>query len=95
VRRDVWQAVGGYDESMRFAEDWDLHIRAQLAVGLVPHQLPHPRWFYRQHAGPRASHEGIANLPNLQRYWRGHTRESVLAGARNWGAWCAERMVAA
>jgi glycosyltransferase involved in cell wall biosynthesis len=88
VRRDVWQAVGGYDETMRFAEDWDLHIRAQLAVGLVPHQLPHPRWFYRQHPGPRASHEGIANLPNLQRYWRGHTRESALAGSRNWGAWC-------
>jgi hypothetical protein len=53
--------------------------------------LPHPRWFYRHHPGPRASAEGIANLPELQRYWRGHTRESVLAGSRTWGAWCAER----
>jgi glycosyltransferase involved in cell wall biosynthesis len=94
VRRDVWQAVGGYDESMRFAEDWDLHIRAHLAVGLVPHQLPHPRWFYRQHAGPRASHEGIANLPNLQRYWRGHTRESVLEQSRSWGNWLNDLAVA-
>jgi glycosyltransferase involved in cell wall biosynthesis len=95
IRKALWATVGGYDETMRFAEDWDFFIRAQLAVGLVPYQLPHPRWFYRMHSGQRASAEGIANLSELQRYWRGHTRESVLAGSRNWGAWCAERMVAA
>jgi glycosyltransferase involved in cell wall biosynthesis len=95
IRRDLWSAVNGYDETLRFAEDWDLYIRAQLAVGLVTHQLTEPRWYYRQHAGPRASNEGIANLSNLQRYWRGHTRESVLAGSRNWGAWCAERQTVA
>jgi glycosyltransferase involved in cell wall biosynthesis len=94
-RRDLWASVGGYDETMRFAEDWDLHIRAQLAVGLVPHQLSSPLWHYRQHAGPRASAEGIRRLPELQRYWRGHTRESVLDGSRNWGDWCAEQMAAA
>jgi glycosyltransferase involved in cell wall biosynthesis len=93
-QKALWQAVGGYDESMRSAEDWDLYIRAQLAVGLVPHQLPEPRWYYRMHAGPRASSEGIAKLPNLQKYWRGHTRESVLAGSRSWGQWCAERTMA-
>jgi glycosyltransferase involved in cell wall biosynthesis len=95
IRRDLWSAVNGYDETLRFAEDWDFIIRAQLAVGLVPHQLPEPRWFYRMHSGQRASAEGIANLSDLQRYWRGHTRESVLAGSRSWGQWCAERMVAA
>jgi GT2 family glycosyltransferase len=94
-RRDLWASVGGYDETMRFAEDWDLHIRAHLAVGLVPHQLSQPLWHYRQHAGPRASHEGMKRLPDLQRYWRGHTRESVLARSRSWGQWNAERMVAA
>jgi glycosyltransferase involved in cell wall biosynthesis len=94
-RRDLWASVGGYDETMRFAEDWDLHIRAHLAVGLVPHQLSQPLWHYRQHAGPRASAEGIRRLPELQRYWRGHTRESVLDGSRNWGDWCAEQMAAA
>jgi glycosyltransferase involved in cell wall biosynthesis len=94
-QKALWAAVGGYDESMRFAEDWDLHIRAQLAVGLVPHQLPSPLWHYRQHKGPRASSEGIARLPELQRYWRGHTRESALAGARSWGQWNAERMAVA
>jgi glycosyltransferase involved in cell wall biosynthesis len=95
LRRDMWASVGGYDETLRFAEDWDLYIRAQLAVGLVSHQLSQPLWFYRQHSGQRASHEGMAHLSELQRYWKGHTRESVLAGSRNWGAWCAEQTVAA
>ena len=94
-RRSLWEAVGGYDETMRSAEDWDLYIRAQLAVGLVPHQLPSPRWYYRMHAGPRASRIGMARLPDLQAYWRGHTKESVLARSRTWGQWCAERGVAA
>lgn len=95
IRRDVWAAVEGYDESMRYAEDWDLYVRAQQVVGLVPHQLPEPLWFYRQHAGVRASDHGIARLHYLKAYWRGHTRESVLARARTWGDWCAERGVAA
>jgi glycosyltransferase involved in cell wall biosynthesis len=94
-RRATWDAVGGYDETMRSAEDWDLYVRAQLVVGLVPHQLPTPRWYYRMHDGPRASARGMAQLPDLQAYWRGHTRESALGRTRNWGAWCAQRGIAA
>jgi glycosyltransferase involved in cell wall biosynthesis len=92
-RKSLWEAVGGYDETMKSAEDWDFYIRAHLAVGLVPHQimLPGVYWWYRVHDGARASASGIAKLPELQRYWRGHTRESVLAGSRSWGQWCAER----
>lgn len=95
IRRDVWDAVGGYDETMRSAEDWDLYIRAQLAVGLVPHQLSEARWHYRQHDGTRASEHGMRRLTHLRRYWREHTRESVLNRSRTWGAWCAERGLAA
>jgi GT2 family glycosyltransferase len=87
MKRELWDAVGGYDETMRFAEDWDLHVRAQLAVGLVPHQLGAPLWFYRKH-GPSASTAGIKRLPDLRRYWEGHTRESVTARSRSWGEWC-------
>ena len=95
-RRTLWDAVGGYDETMRSAEDWDLYIRAQLAVGLVPHQIMVPGlyWWYRVHNGPRASDIGRAQLPDLQAYWRGHTRESVLASSRTWGQWCRERAAA-
>ena len=94
-RVDLWAAVGGYDESMRSAEDWDLYIRAQLVVGLVPYQLPEPRWFYRQHDGPRASRAGMAKLGELQAYWRGHTRENVMARSRNWSQWCEAKGLAA
>jgi glycosyltransferase involved in cell wall biosynthesis len=95
-RRTLWDAVGGYDVTMRSAEDWDFYIRAQLAVGLVPFQIKVPGlyWWYRMHNGPRASTAGMAQLAEFQRYWRGHTRESALGRTRSWGAWCAEAVAA-
>lgn len=30
---DVWRGVGGYDESLRFADDWDFAIKVQSRVG--------------------------------------------------------------
>jgi glycosyltransferase involved in cell wall biosynthesis len=94
-RKELWAAVGGYDETMRSAEDWDLYIRAECVVGLVPFQLAQPLWHYRQHAGVRASAHGMERIRYLRAYWQGHTRETVLARSRSWGQWCAERKVAA
>lgn len=48
VRRDLLVADGGFDESMRFATDWDRWIRLVLAgsrVGLVPEPLATYRLF--------------------------------------------------
>lgn len=95
IRREVIDAVGGHDETMHFAEDWDLYIRAELAVGLVPHQLKAPRWFYRVHDGPRMSTMGMAGIRDLREYWRGHTRETALGKTRSWGAWCEAKGLAA
>ena len=95
VKRSVWEAVGGLDETMRCAEDWDFYVRAERAVGLVPHQLKEPRWCYRVHDGPRMSNRGRSMLGELQAYWRGHTKESVLARSRTWGAWCGAKGLAA
>lgn len=97
-RRTLWDAVGGYDVTMRSAEDWDFYIRAHEAVGLLPYQIREPNdlyWYYRMHSGQRASSEGIKRIRYLRAYWQGHTRETALAGSRSWGAWCAEREVAA
>jgi glycosyltransferase involved in cell wall biosynthesis len=96
-QRALWDAVGGYDVTMRSAEDWDFYIRAERAVGLVPHQLTDPDlfWYYRAHSGVRASAEGVQRIRYLRAYWQNHTRESALSRSRSWGEWCAERGVAA
>lgn len=96
-KRELWDAVGGYDVTMRSAEDWDFYIRAQEVVGLVPHQLfvEDLYWHYRVHDGHRASSDGIKRLRFLQSYWQGHTAETARAGSRSWGAWCAEQGIEA
>jgi glycosyltransferase involved in cell wall biosynthesis len=92
-RRSLWDALGGYDETMRSAEDWDFFVRAQLGVGLTVHQLPAPRWYYRMHAGPRASHAGMSQIKSLQAYWRGHRKDNL--GQRTWASWLQEQGKAA
>ena len=74
---ELWRAVGGYDEGLRWSEDWDFYVRAQVAVGLRPMQFTAALWFYRQHAGPRMSTEGAKHLGELQKHMRSHTRDSV------------------
>jgi glycosyltransferase involved in cell wall biosynthesis len=70
IRRDLWLAVGGLRD-LACAEDWDFYVRAQAAVGLVPHQIPAPLWNYRQHDAPgRRTHEGQHMLPTYQAEWR-------------------------
>ena len=49
IRREDWSRVGGFDESVRWAEDYDLWVRI-LAGGGTAIELPKPRYFYRQHA---------------------------------------------
>lgn len=96
-RRTLWDAVGGYDVTMRSAEDWDFYIRAQLAVGLKPYQIITQRiyWYYRQHDGQRASAEGVKQLPLLRQYWHGHTATTALQRSRSWGAWLQSQQGAA
>jgi glycosyltransferase involved in cell wall biosynthesis len=83
MKRELWDAVGGYDETMRYAEDWDLHIRAQLAVGLVrPISC-------RTRCGPTAStararaRRASRRYRSLRKYWKGHTKRT---SARERGA---------
>lgn len=71
VRRDLWVAVNGFRCDMACGEDWDFYVRAQVAVGLVPHQIPAALWNYRQHSHPeRMTRHGQEFLPGYQAEWR-------------------------
>lgn len=49
LRKEAWEAVGGYDESMRSGnEDWDLWIRL-AAAGFGAVQVREPLFRYRKH----------------------------------------------
>lgn len=48
MKRKLFDQVGGYDESMRLAEDMDLYTRFLLA-GHRPHYLPGPLYLHRFH----------------------------------------------
>ena len=74
---ELWRAVGGFDEALRYAEDWDFFVRAQVAVGLKVMQFSEPLWFYRQHDGSRMSREGQRHVESLKAHMRSHTRESI------------------
>jgi glycosyltransferase involved in cell wall biosynthesis len=53
VRRRVWDALGGFDESLRSGEDVDFAWRAQLA-GFALTAAPSAVVFYRVETAPRA-----------------------------------------
>ena len=48
VRKEVWDQVGGYDETMKLGyEDWEFYIRI-TKLGLQVHLIPAYLLFYRQ-----------------------------------------------
>lgn len=49
-RRDLWEKVGGYDESLTMAEDLDLYVRF-LLDGSMPVYTPYVSHFHRMHDG--------------------------------------------
>lgn len=54
VRREVFDTVGGFDETLETAEDWDLWVRA-LAAGFRSVHEPAPCAIYRLRSGSLTS----------------------------------------
>jgi glycosyltransferase involved in cell wall biosynthesis len=89
VRRDRFEAVGGFDESLTVGEDIDLSMRLHLAgvdLVFVPDALVHYR--YRPTLGDtfrRAVAYG-ASMPVVAERWRARTGEQLprAAHARSW-----------
>jgi glycosyltransferase involved in cell wall biosynthesis len=53
VRKAVFDKIGGFDESLKARQDWDMWIRvaSSYAIGCVPEALVD----FRDHAGPRTA----------------------------------------
>jgi glycosyltransferase involved in cell wall biosynthesis len=87
--RDLWETLGGFDERIHFAEDWDFWVRAVHGPGVVPWQLSEPLWWYRQHdgtpsTGPRMSIQGMRHLPQILNRLQRHSAATVKAHTLAW-----------
>jgi len=61
VRKECWDAVGGYDEEMKNGyEDWEFYIRITQR-GWVVHVIPEKLFYYRQ--TQKSAHKNLT-LPN-------------------------------
>lgn len=93
VRKDAFRAVGGFDETLVGAEDWDFYLRFAREYGIGA--LPEPLVRYRVHPGNSAAPEDrlrqvrvadariraatmhIANTPGLNRTERAHLLNTI------------------
>lgn len=88
VRTTLLSQVGGVDVTMPAGEDWDLFVRLGLITDLRVRQIPEPGWIYWDHGLPRVSDHLRENISVYRSYFRGHTRDTVLARSRSWLKWC-------
>ncbi len=53
IRRDLWNELGGYDETLKHEEDRNLWIKA-MDAGARFVRVDEPTWIYRQHAANKS-----------------------------------------
>ena len=65
VRKDLLDAVGGFDPDLEARQDWDLWIRIaeKTKIGCVPERLVH----LRHHSGPRTATDATRELRAYRR----------------------------
>jgi glycosyltransferase involved in cell wall biosynthesis len=93
-RRELWNALGGNDESMTFTcEDFDMSIRAFLRCGVTPYFEPAAVCHIARRSGRRATYRqarryGRASVVLYRRYGRGRADRGteVHRALREW-AW--------
>lgn len=77
LRRTTILAIGGYDEDIRWVEDWDMALR-MLAAGARFQYCAMAYYGYTQHGRKGAQHRAIRNAT-----WA----EQVFRRASTWGVW--------
>jgi hypothetical protein len=74
LRRELFDAVGGFAVALRTAQDWDFWVRADMAVGLKPKKVTTPLVRYRRHHTPRLHNQTVANFEAIQAHIRSLVR---------------------
>jgi GT2 family glycosyltransferase len=64
-RRSVYEAIGGFDPSFPYAQDYDLCLKLSEATEIYHH--PKPLYHYRQHDSAISSEHRIEQLLNSKR----------------------------
>ncbi|HYA45480.1 MAG TPA: glycosyltransferase, partial [Acidimicrobiales bacterium] len=77
LRRSLQERVGGFDETLRSAEDWDYWLRASRS-GTFSYQ-PGPSGVYRQHPN-----QAIKNHERMRSYQGQVIDKSFRRGSREW-----------
>ncbi|MEM8994870.1 MAG: glycosyltransferase family A protein, partial [Acidobacteriota bacterium] len=70
VRADAWRAVGGYDDTLRTAEDWDFYLKLANHGPFVA--VPETLTYYRKHPGSATTRSLVAIEQGAQRVARRH-----------------------
>lgn len=65
IHRREWERVGGFDETITWAEDYDMWVRV-LADGGVCIELEEPRYLYRQHSSQATSSMTQEDIDEMQ-----------------------------
>ena len=84
VRRDVLDAIGGFDAGLRTSEDWDLWLR--LAATSIPAAVPRPLVALRTHGG-MASRAVDQMLADVEIIAQRHGIAVDRARHERWAAW--------
>lgn len=72
IRREAFERVGGYDEALPVAQDYDLWMRA-LRAGHSLANLPEALYGHRLHASSTSSRFGKAQTDVADRLWNGES----------------------
>lgn len=68
IRRDTFEAIGGFDPDLWVANDLDFFVR-YLAAGYEYAVVPRPLALHRHHIGTRLTSGSARRVEGLARYW--------------------------
>jgi glycosyltransferase involved in cell wall biosynthesis len=85
VRKEIWDQVGGYDESMKLGyEDWEFYIRI-TKLNLVVHLIPEFLLYYRQTDKSTLNNDTHPNRAQIIEY--------IVEKHKDWYATCLTKLI--